>query len=115
MTSYGQSLSSIVEQTKNLNQVRKADLQLGDWVFVKTLNSVYSIRVVGGGLYLVSGGWFDRKCLSPVKTTISGCTWGGSVIKLDVVAACGLCLEFGNRLGTTRIQRIFVLRGTNFN
>jgi hypothetical protein len=109
MAVIGHSLEAIVEKSKQLKQVRKADLQFGDWVIVETLNSVYSMRVVEGGAYLVSGGWFDHNGLSPMKTTISGCTWGGSIIKMDIVAACGLCLEFGNRVMTSPIQKIFVI------
>ena len=106
---FGHSLSSLGAQTRFLQQVRKADLRTGDCVIVMTRNSVYSIRVVTGGQYLVTGGWFDHKGLSPVKTTIAGCTWGGSVIKVDVVAACGLRLEFGNRLLTSVITKICVM------
>ena len=36
--------------------------------------------------------------------------WGGSAIKHDIVAACGLFLEFGNWVITTRIQKIRVIR-----
>ncbi len=104
----GYTLSALVDQTQRLKQVRKADLNCGDRVFVKTRNSIYSIRVSECG-YVVSGGWFDRKGLSPMKTTIVGCTWGGTVIKVDIVAACGLRLEFGNRLITSTIRKIFVM------
>ena len=58
----------------------------------------------------VSGGWFDHEGLSPFKTSINGCTWGGRAIKVDVVAACGLFLEFGNQLITSRIQKVDVVR-----
>ena len=109
MKELAHSLDAIVEYSQHLKQVHKADLHAGDWVFVKTLNSLYSIRVVDGGLYCVSGGWFDRKNLSPMRLTINGCTWGGSVIKRDIIAGCGLCLEFGNRVITSAIQKIFVL------
>lgn len=105
----GCNLLTLVEQSTHLKQVRKADLHTGDRLFIKTRNSLYSVRVLEGGFYLVSGGWFDRKGLSPVKTAIVGCSWGGSIIKVDIVAACGLCLEFGNRLVTSAIQKIFVL------
>jgi hypothetical protein len=44
---------------------------------------------------------------------IAGCTWGGSAIKIDIVAACGLCLEFTNRLTTSPIQKIFLFRQQN--
>jgi hypothetical protein len=60
-------------------------------------------------MYRVSGGWFDRKHMSPLKLGINGCTWGGSAIKVDVVAACGLHLEFGNRVLTSRIERLRVI------
>ena len=109
MMTYGYNLATLVEQTQKLKQVRKAELRMGDRVFVVTCNSIYSIQVLEGGCYLVSGGWFDRKGVSPMKTTISGCTWGGSAIKLDIVAACGLRLEFGNRVVTSMIRKVFVL------
>ena len=109
MNTFGYKLSTLVECSRHMQQVRKAELSIGDRVFVKTRNSVYTIRVVENDYCIVSGGWFDRKGLSPVKTRINGCTWGGSAIKMDVLAACGLCLEFGNRVVTTSIRRIFVL------
>jgi hypothetical protein len=105
----GVSLSNIVESADKFQAVKKADLHAGDCVIVKTWNSVYTICVVGENKYRVSGGWFDRKGSSPATTTIAGCTWGGSAIKIDIIAACGLSLEFGNRLITSTIQTIFVL------
>lgn len=108
MSCVGYNLSVLVDQSQQLQQVRKADLRIGDQLLIKTRNSVYSVRVVEAGVYLVSGGWFDRKGLSPMKTSINGCTWGGSVIKVDVAAVCGLRLEFGNRLITSTIRKIFV-------
>ena len=105
----GYSLSEAVDQSQYLQMVRKKDLRVGEQVLVKTLNSVYAIRAVGGGLYVVSGGWFDHKGLSPVTTTINGCTWGGSIIKVDIVAARGLCLEFGNKLVTSNICSVIVM------
>ncbi len=105
----GHSLNKIIESADKLPAVKKSDLHVGDWVYVKTLNSCYALRVLGNGKYSVSGGWFDRKGTSPATMTIAGCTWGGSAIKVDVVAACGLSLEFGNRLITSSIQKIFVL------
>jgi hypothetical protein len=109
------SLSAIVKASDRLKEVHKSDLSVGDWVFVKTCNSIYSIRVDSPGVYNVSGGWFDRRGLSPVRTTIPGCTWGGSVIKVDIVAAFGLMLEFGNRLVTSPIQEIYVLQNGRMN
>ena len=110
MMRIGHSLEKIVEGTTHLKQVRKADLQYGDLLLITTHNSVYSVRVLDNDLYLVSGGWFDNKGLSPMKIRINGCTWGGSIIKIDIVAACGLCLEFGNRVVTTPIQKVCLIR-----
>ncbi len=107
------SLQSETRMADLLDQVRKADLQPGDWVFIKTLQSTYRIKVKGSGRYEVSGGWFDKKALSPMELGIAGCTWGGSAIKIDIVAACGLCLEFANRLITSPIQRIILFRQHN--
>jgi hypothetical protein len=105
----GLTLASIIRSTDHLHEVRKSSLGFGDWIFVKTVKSLYRIRALGGGLYEVSGGWFDKKGLSPAHLRISGCTWGGSAIKIDLIAACGLRIEFGNRLITSPIQKIFVL------
>ena len=115
MIDNGHKLEKIVESTSHLRQVRKAELQFGDMVLIKTRNSLYSISVLESDYYLVSGGWFDRKGLSPTKASISGCTWGGSIIKVDTLAACGLRLEFGNRVLTTPIQKVFVVHGSGKN
>lgn len=115
MRRVGHNLALIVEQSQHLMQVRKVDVGSGDRLYVKTNNSLYTIQSVGDGDYLVSGGWFDRKGVSPLKTTITGCTWGGSIIKPGIVAACGLCLEFGNRVITTPIKKVWVIPLVNTN
>jgi hypothetical protein len=104
------TLGAIVDRIKHLVAVRKADLELGDQVLVTTRNSTYSIHVLQNDLYSVSGGWFDKKGLSPSEVTINGCTWGGRAIKWDIVAACGLHLEFGNQVVTSRIVEYQVIR-----
>ncbi|MEE9168913.1 MAG: hypothetical protein V3U73_04070 [bacterium] len=109
MAVFGHNLTLLAEQAQHLMQIRKVDIRTGDRLYVRTNNSLYVIQYVGNGNYLVSGGWFDRKGLSPLKTTITGCTWGGSVIKLDIAAACGLCLEFGNRVITTPVKKVWVV------
>ena len=109
------SLEKIIETSAHLRQIRKSDLQFGDLVLITTRNSIYSISVIDTDLYLVSGGWFDRKGLSPVKASIAGCTWGGSILKVDTLAACGLHLEFGNRVITTTIQKVSIFRGNGNN
>lgn len=103
------TLAARVEHAQSLEQVRKKDLRCGDRVLVTTRNSVYTICALGDGQYRVWGGWFDREGLSAERVGINGCTWGGSAIKYDIVAACGLHLEFANRVLTTRIQHIRVI------
>ena len=104
------TLASIVKHADGLNAVHKKDLESGDCLMVTTANSTYSIHVLRDGLYSVSGGWFDRQGLSPLETTITGCTWGGSAIKIDIMAARGLHLEFGNRVVTSRIRDMQIVR-----
>lgn len=102
------TLESITRHAEGLSAVRRRELDSGDWILVTTSNSTYVIGVLGDDLFSVTGGWFDKNGLSPLRTTIVGCTWGGSAIKLDIVAACGLRLEFGNRVVTSRIKNVQV-------
>ncbi len=111
MIACGRTVNAMLEQVGLVEQVRKTDLRHGDQLLVATENSVYSICVHEDSTYSISGGWFDSQGLSPVRTSIAGCTWGGSAIKQDIVAACGLRLEFGNRVVTTRIREVRVFRG----
>ena len=104
------TLTSMVRQAGRIHGVRKADLTSGDCLIVETRNSCYKIVCLDNGLFRVSGGWFDRAGVSPATIRINGCTWGGSAIHADLVAGCGLFLEFGNRVITTRICQIAVIR-----
>ena len=100
----------IDKNAESVAQVRKKDLRCGDRVLVRTGNSSYTICVLAEDLYWVWGGWFDRKGVAPQRVTINGCTWGGSALKCDVVAARGLRMEFGNGVCTTPIQGVRVIR-----
>lgn len=104
------TLGAIVDHSQRLEPVRKTDLSTGDWMVVTTRNSTYSLCYLGQERYAVSGGWFDRQCSAPLTVSVNGCTWGGSAIKSDILAAPGLFLEFGNRVRTTRIQSVEVFR-----
>lgn len=84
-------------------EVRKEHLAVGDWVIAKTINSIYRIRVIGKDTYEVTGGWFDARGIAPAVTRIHGCTWGSRVIKTDIVAACGMSIEFEKRIITSTI------------
>ena len=110
MTSLERTLGAIVDQVDQVELVPKEDLSFGDCVRVTTLDAIYSIHVLEDGVYAVSGGWFDRQGLSPFRTNINGCTWGGSAIKVDIVAALGLRLEFSNGLLSSPIQQCEVIR-----
>ena len=99
-----------IEEARSLEQIKKEDLRVGDRVLVTTRNSKYTIWVLDDGSYCVWGGWFDRIGESPQRVKINGCTWGGSAIKHDIVAAQGLRLEFGNSVLTTRVKHIRVIR-----
>ena len=74
MSKLGHSLDKIVENAIQLKEVRKKGLQFGDMVIINTRNSVYSLRTLSDGSFLVCGGWFDKKGMSPLKTTVRGCT-----------------------------------------
>ena len=107
------TLEAIAENATRLEAVSKAELNFGDYVRITTRNSTYVVQVEGEDLYSISGGWVDRQGLSPMKTTIAGCSWGGSTLKADIVAACGLHLEFGKRIVTSTIQRVAAVRHTS--
>jgi hypothetical protein len=109
LTTIAQTLAIRVRQAQSLEEVRKKDLHSGDRVFVTTRNSLYKIWVLDEGVYRVSGGWFDLQCIAPQRMAINGCTWGGSAIKQDIIAALGLRLEFGNRVLTTRVREVRVI------
>jgi len=104
------TVDAILQQVGRFEALRKGDLQRGDRVLVSTENSLYRIHVEEDGSYSISGGWFDRNGLSPATTSIAGCTWGGTAIKRDLVAARGLRLEFGNRVVTSTIREVRVIR-----
>ena len=114
MLGTGHSLEKIVDGAVQLKQVRKEELQFGDLVLITTRNSDYSVCVLEDDCYIVSGGWFARKGRSPMKVAITGCTWGGS-IKVDTLAACGLRMEFSNRVITTTIRKVRVIRSGSKN
>ena len=115
MYKFGYNLEKIVHRMDEVKLVPKSSLKPGDIVYIKTLNSTYTIRKTEHELYEVSGGWFDRQGISPAIMSIRGCTWGGSVINIGIVAACGLYIEFGNNLITSPIRQIIILRSNQRN
>ena len=115
MSGIGFSLDNIISSADGMKYVNKSDVRLGDLVIVTTVNSVYYLYALAEEEFIVTGGWFERHGSSTGKTTINGCTWGGSVIKHDIIAACGLHLEFGNHVVTSSIKYVRHIRNSNSN
>lgn len=107
----GITLDSITRNAHLYPQVRKDDVFPGDWVIIRTLRSEYVLRALGDGLYEVRGGWFDAKGYSPMITGVAGATWGGNAIMPGLLAACGLRVEFRNRLITSPVRSVVVIPG----
>jgi hypothetical protein len=112
---FQQSLENINKRTDFFEHIQAEELKFGNLVFIETKNSFYHIYVLGDSRYLVSGGWFDKNKLSPALVKINGCTWGGNIIKTDTLAACGMHLEFNNRVVTSTIQKVIVFPGNGKN
>ncbi len=109
------SLNSFMRFTSRTPAVLKSQIHRGDICYVRTMNSTYEIRALGDNLYTVSGGWFDTRRISPVILPIHGCTLGSSMIHIGLIAARGLCIEFGNRVITSKVQSILLLRNHCYN
>jgi hypothetical protein len=108
-----QTLKAITDHASSLEEVRKEDLRCGDRVMVTTRNSLYTLWALSETHFWVWGGWFDRQGTSPQRVSINGCTWGGSAIKQNIIAAPGLRLEFGNRVLTTPIRHVRLIRAAH--
>ncbi len=88
--------------------VSRAGLSRGDAVIVQTRNSTYRLLTGSDGSFVVQGGWFSQQAPAPRTVRVAGCSFGGSALWEEVVAAPGLFLEFGNGVRTTRIQKVWV-------
>jgi hypothetical protein len=71
--------------------VRLQDLEPGSTLRVDTDNTCYEIVVLQGDSVYLSG--HPLYCPQPVLVTISGSTWGGSMLKVGFIGR-GMCLEF---------------------
>lgn len=107
---WGMTLETLVEHLPRLKRIKRGDLTFADRMIVRTLNSEYDLLVIEPDTFLVSGGWFDRQQLSPHRVKINGCTWGGAMICLDILAAPGMCIEFNNNVLTSPIREVVVFR-----
>ena len=105
-----QSLERLASAAAVVDGVRAGDLEPGDFLVIRTRNSVYVLRVNADGTFDAEGGWFSREDASGLGLKVAGCTWGGSAILTRMIAAPGMFLEFGNRVRTTRIREVRHLR-----
>lgn len=62
-----------------------------------------------------TGGWFDRRSLSHRRVTVSGSTWRGGIIWIDILPACCPCVGSGNSLVTSPVRSVAVSRAATFN
>jgi hypothetical protein len=115
MIKLGASLNRILETAHLFPHIRKDELSPGDLVVIRTVKSKYTLCFLGGGLYEARGGWFDKRGYAPLRIGIAGATWGGSAIMPEVLAACGMRIEFRNRLITSPVQSITVIPGKLLN
>jgi hypothetical protein len=104
------SLDYLASRAPELGGVRESDVEIGDWIIVRTRNSTYALRVNGDGTFDASGGWFRKHPRAGERLRVAGCTWGGSALLTGVIAVPGMCLEFANRVTTTRIREVRHIR-----
>ncbi len=107
----GRTLDAMVRHAPAIQGIRVRDVEPGDWIVVRTRNSLYSLLCLGEGRYRVAGGWFSQHGYDNLTIRIAGCTWGGCAIHTGLVAAPGMWLEFANGVRTTCIREVRLLRG----
>lgn len=103
-------LERLAASSDSIEGIEIGEMSIGDRLIVTTLNSVYTMNCLGDGRFAISGGWFDRRGLSPAVIQMRGCSYGGSAINRRLVAARGLRMEFDNGVVTTPIQRYVLWR-----
>ena len=104
------SLDRLAAAAASVDGLRETDVQPGDWVIIRTRNSTYSLRAYGDGTFDATGGWFTQNAGTGERLRVAGCTWGGAALLTRMVAAPGMFLEFANRVRTTRIREVRLLR-----
>jgi hypothetical protein len=104
------SLERLAASVPSTRGIVEADVAPGDWVIVRTKNSTYCLRANGDGTFTATGGWFLQHAEAGERLRIAGCTWGGSALLTRMIAAPGMCLEFSNRVRTTRIHAVRHIR-----
>ena len=87
------SISEKIANSEKWKKIKKSDIKKGQRLIVKTTHSTYEFDYLGNNEYMVKGGYFDINNLSPCRVIINGCTWGGSMLKIDVVAVENMYME----------------------
>jgi hypothetical protein len=100
----------MVEASGVVDGVRADDLHAGDWLVIRTRNSVYALASLGQGRFRAAGGWFAASGADGQDVRIAGCTWGGAAIHTRLAAAVGMFVEFDNGVRTTRVREVRLLR-----
>ena len=104
------TLDSMATAAPTIEGVWARDVRPGDWIMVRTKNSLYSLWALSDGSFAASGGWFTAEDAESTPVRVSGCTWGGHAIFTGLVAAPGLFIEFDNGVVTTRVQEVQLIR-----
>ena len=107
---FARTLTRLAVTAPDLEGVWKRDVKSGDWIVATTRNSTYTLAVQDDLSVLVSGGWFEQAGPTSRRVHVNGCTWGGSAILTGMLAAPGMCIEFGNGVRTTRVRNVEVIR-----
>jgi hypothetical protein len=104
------TLERLTADAETIDGVWAETLEPGDFVVIRTRNSVYALVALGDGKYRATGGWFESNGVNGSDVRIAGCTWGGAAIHTRLVAAAGMFLEFDNGVRTTRIKEVRLFR-----
>jgi len=104
------TLDRLAADAQAIDGVWSEAVEAGDFIVIRTRNSVYALVALGEGRYRATGGWFEATGANGSDVRIAGCTWGGAAIHTRLVAAAGMFLEFDNGVRTTRIKDVRVFR-----
>lgn len=85
-----QLISNIV-QSEIEGGLRMDDVPIGGVIRMQTRSRLYIIRKVSETGYTIEG--HPEYCATPTEACITGCTWGGSMIKENYIGI-GMFLEY---------------------
>lgn len=104
-----------IEESKKNGGIQLDKLTAGTCIEAQTRNTLYKIRVLENGKYMIEGGFYFEE---PTEASIVGSTWGGSMLKPRWLGI-DMHMEFwhpSNRLGnghgtitTTAVRSLKVL------